>query len=138
MNLLHAVLASALSLAPLSVVVLAPVAVADAAKAPEVSLEEFKKMVTTKSATIIDANSEQMYKDGHIPGAISFAKNSGKLAAVLPNDKNAPIVAYCGGPKCTAWEEAAAEAQKLGYTNVKHYKGGIKNWKEAGEKLNKG
>lgn len=137
MRLMQTLLVSFMQLAPLSLTVLAPLAQAEAVKAPEVSLDEFKKIVATKSATIIDVNSEQMYKDGHVPGAISFAKNEGKLAQALPQDKNAPIVAYCGGPKCTAWEEAASEAQKLGYTNVKHFKGGIKTWKDSGQQVEK-
>ncbi len=137
MKPIRTLLALCLQLAPLSLAISVPLAHAASSKAPEVTLDEFKKMVTSKSATIIDANSADMYKDGHVPGAISFAKNEGKLAQVLPADKAAPIVAYCGGPKCTAWESAAAEAEKLGYTNVKHYKGGIKVWKDSGEKLEK-
>lgn len=119
--------------------VVAPAAfAADAVKAPEISLDELKKTVETKSATIIDANGTAMYKDGHIPGAVSFAANEKTLASVLPKDKGAPIVAYCGGPLCSAWEDAAKQAQAMGYTNIKHFKGGIKGWKEAGQKVEKG
>jgi rhodanese-related sulfurtransferase len=132
-------LAATLALAPMSLALTATSAQAEAtAEAPEVSLEELKKMVQSKSATIIDANGEDMYKDGHIPGAVSFAKNENNFASILPKDKNAPIVAYCGGPLCTAWKQAAKEAQKLGYTNIKHFKGGIKGWKQAGEPTEKG
>src|SRR5690606_30622588 len=101
-------------------------------------LEEFKKLVETKGAIIIDANGKDMYDDGHVPGAISFAYDKDKLASLLPKDKNALIVAYCGGPMCTAWQFAAEEAVKLGYKNFKHYKGGIKGWKEAGLPIEKG
>ena len=104
----------------------------------QVTLDEFKKLVDSKSAVIIDANGADMYADGHVPGAVSFAANEGKLANVLPKDKNAALVAYCGGPMCTAWEFAATEAKKLGYTNIKHFKGGIKGWKEAGMPVEKG
>lgn len=100
--------------------------------APQVTAEEFKKLVDTKSAFVIDANGADMYAGGHVPGALSYAQNEGKLASVLPKDKNALIVAYCGGPLCTAWEFPAQEAKKLGYTNIKHFKGGIKGWKDAG------
>lgn len=109
----------------------------EAAMAPEVTLDELTKLVISKGALIVDANSADTFKEGHIPGAVSFAANESKFAEVLPKDKSALIVAYCGGPRCTAWEDAAAAAKKLGYTNVKHYKGGIKGWKEAGQKLDK-
>lgn len=99
--------------------------------APQVSLDELKKLVETKGALIVDANGTEMYNAGHIPGAISFAQHEGKLMSVLPKDKNALIVAYCGGTMCSAWEAAAKEAKQQGYTNIKHFKGGIKGWKEA-------
>ncbi len=105
--------------------------------APEVTIEEFKKLVETKGATIIDVNGSEDYNKGHIPGAINFAQNETKLATVLPTSKTSLIVAYCGGPMCTAWEEAATKAKSMGYTNIKHFKGGIKVWKEKGYAVEK-
>ena len=55
----------------------------------------------------------------------------------MPADKNALIVAYCGGPKCSAYKRAADLASKLGYKNVKHMSAGISGWKKAGEKTEK-
>ena len=59
------------------------------------------------------------------------------FATLLPKDKNALIVAYCGGPKCMAYKQAAKKAEALGYKNVKHLSAGIAGWKEAGEKTEK-
>lgn len=131
------VIAAALAAAPV-ILTQAPVALASAAVAPEVSLEDVKKLVETKGATFLDANSEVTYDKGHIPGAVNFSRNSQKLAEVLPKDKSATIVAYCGGPMCSAWEDAAKAAKALGYANVKHFKGGIKGWQDAGQKVEKG
>jgi rhodanese-related sulfurtransferase len=108
-----------------------------ASVAPEVSLNDLKNIVASKSATIIDANSAETYDKGHIPGAVNFAKNEKNFASILPKDKNAPIVAYCGGPMCTAWEDPAKKAKELGYTNIKHFKGGIKGWKDSGQEMAK-
>lgn len=112
-------------------------AAAESAVAPEVSLDELKTLVANKTATFIDANGDKVYKDGHIPGAIHFAAAKDKLATLLPADKNALVVAYCGGPLCTAWEDAAKAIKALGYTNVKHFKGGIKEWKSSGQQVEK-
>ena len=101
----------------------------------EVSTDELDKLVSTKTVFLIDVNSAKTYAKGHIPGAINFAANEDKFSSVLPKDKAALIVAYCGGPLCSAWESAAEKAKELGYTNIKHYKGGIKVWKEAGKKV---
>ena len=127
-----------LASAPMSALLTNPVLANEATLAPEVSLDEFKKIVADKSATIIDANGESTYKKGHIPGAVHYAQNAKNFQAVLPKDKGALVVAYCGGPLCTAWEDAAKAAKSLGYTNVKHFKGGIKGWKDAGEKVEQG
>ena len=43
-------------------------------------------------------------------------------------------MAYCGGPGCEAWCGAADELEAKGYKNIKHYKGGLKEWKSAGFK----
>lgn len=99
--------------------------------APVVTTEEMKKLVDAKAAFIVDCNGKDVFQAGHIPGAINFANHEGKLADVLPKDKNALIVAYCGGTMCSAWEAAATEAKAKGYTNIKHFKGGINAWKEA-------
>ncbi len=54
--------------------------------------------------------------------------------APAPTDKAAWVVAYCGGPKCLAYKAGDDAATKLGYTNVKHFSGGISGWKDANEK----
>ncbi len=105
--------------------------------AKELSITDVKKAVDSKSAFIIDANGEKTYKEGHIPGAVNFGKNEKNFASLLPQDKNTQLIAYCGGPMCTAWEAPAKAAQKLGYTNIAHFKGGIKEWKEAGMPIQK-
>lgn len=100
--------------------------------AAQVTLEEFKKIVAEKAALIIDVNGTPSFDKAHVPGAVSFALVEGKMTSVLPADKSKLIVAYCGGTMCTAWEAAAKEAKQLGYTNIKHFKGGIKGWTDAG------
>lgn len=104
---------------------------------PDVSIKELKKSIEAKTVTVIDVNGTESWEKGHIPGAIDFEANEEKLATLLPKDKNALIVAYCGGPKCMAYKQAAKTAEKLGYKNVKHLSAGISGWKEAGEKTNK-
>ena len=104
-----------------------------AGKYPGISHEELKLAVAEQSATIIDVNGTDSYRAGHIPGAIDFAQHKKDLASVLPADKAALVVAYCGSPSCGAYAKAAEAAVKLGYTNVKHYSGGISGWKESGE-----
>jgi rhodanese-related sulfurtransferase len=105
---------------------------------PEIKINELKSAMASRQVTILDANGSRSWKSGHIPGAIDFDANQRHLASVLPKDKSALIVAYCGGPKCQAYQAAAKAAEKLGYTNVKHFTAGKSGWEEAGEKMEPG
>jgi rhodanese-related sulfurtransferase len=97
----------------------------------DISVTDVKTLADAKTAVIIDANGPDSYTAGHVPGALSFAAIRGNLAASLPADKGALIIAYCGNPKCGAYLQAAKAAQKLGYTNIKHMSAGIAGWKDA-------
>lgn len=94
-----------------------------------VEFDKMKEIVTAKEATIFDVNSKKSYKAGHIPGAVYFTKTN--LKKNLPKDKDALIVAYCGGKKCGAWKKAAVAACKMGYKNVVHFSEGINGWKKS-------
>lgn len=109
-----------------------------AAEFPDVSIKEVRELSESKKAVIIDVNGTESYNKGHVPGALNFAAVKDDLASKLPKDKNTTIVAYCGNPRCQAYQAAAKAASKLGYKNVKHMSAGIAGWKEAGEKIEKG
>ena len=105
---------------------------------PDISVTEVKALAESKKAVIIDVNGSESFAKGHVPGAVDFDSVKDKLASVLPKNKNTPIVAYCGGPKCKAYQAAATAAEKLGSKNIKHMSAGISGWKSAGEKMDKG
>ena len=105
---------------------------------PDISIKEVKALSESRKATIIDVNGTESYNAGHVPGALNFVAIKDNLAAKLPKDKSALIVAYCGNPKCQAYQAAAKAATELGYKNVKHMSAGIAGWKEAGQKVEKG
>ena len=72
------------------------------------------------------------FQQGYIPTAVSlpfpaFDKMAEKL---LPKDKSTLVVFYCQGVTCNLSPGSASKAIKLGYTNVKVYKGGIPAWQE--------
>ena len=104
----------------------------------DISITELKTAIESKKAVVIDVNGSESFKGGHIPTAIDFDKSKDSLAKLHPSDKKSLIVAYCGGPKCNAYQAAAKAAQKLGYTNIKHLSAGISGWTKAGEKTEKG
>ena len=105
---------------------------------PDISVTEVKALAESKKAVIIDVNGSESFTKGRIPGALNYDAIKDSFASALPKDKNALIVAYCGGPKCKAYQAAATAAEKLGYKNIKHMSAGIAGWKSAGEKMDKG
>jgi rhodanese-related sulfurtransferase len=109
-----------------------------AAEIPTITISDLKEAMAAKKVVLLDANGTDSWQQGHIPGAIDFSANKESLASVLPQDKDALIVAYCANPKCPAYKKAAGAAKKLGYTNIKHLTAGIQGWKDAGEKTEPG
>lgn len=104
---------------------------------PDISIGELKKAIAEKKVTVLDVNGSGSYAKGHVPTALDFATVSKDLASKLPSDKGALVVAYCGGPSCSAYKRAANAAKELGYTNVKHLSAGISGWLQAGEATEK-
>jgi rhodanese-related sulfurtransferase len=49
--------------------------------------------------------------------------------------KDAAIVTYCGGPRCSQSTDAARQLLDLGYTSVHVYKEGLEGWKPAEKEI---
>ena len=79
-------------------------------------------------AIIVDARGSG---DEAIKGAIFLgAKADDKDIHTKLKDKAAEIIVYCGSVSCPASSTLAYRLIELGYTNVAHYAGGIKEWTE--------
>ncbi|MCP3925579.1 MAG: rhodanese-like domain-containing protein [Desulfobacterales bacterium] len=83
-----------------------------------------------KDVMIIDARPKRKkYDKGHIPMAINIPHSKfKKMARFLPKNKNALLIYYCEGLKCSLSHKSAYKAEKLGYTNVKVYAKGFPAW----------
>jgi rhodanese-related sulfurtransferase len=95
--------------------------------------EVVKEIVDGKAmGLVIDSRPKQtMYDKEHIPGAISLPTSQfEKMKGLLPADKNALIVFYCGGLKCALSHKAAFKSEEMGYTNVRVYAKGYPDWKQ--------
>lgn len=114
-----------------------------------VTTEELKKWIDSKKAMVIVDTMPytDSYKKQHVPGAVQFLfpvpemkewdvkETDGKTQAdfmkLLGDDKDKPVVIYCGFVKCTRSHNGAAWAVKLGYKKVYRHPGGIFAWKGA-------
>ncbi|MEQ1838955.1 MAG: rhodanese-like domain-containing protein [Verrucomicrobiales bacterium] len=104
---------------------------------PDISISELEKAIENKEVILIDVNGSSSYANGHIPGAIDFRANKDNLAAALGDDKDKLVVAYCGGPTCSAYKAGASAAEEAGFKNIKHLSAGISGWLQAGKTTEK-
>jgi len=81
---------------------------------------------------IIDARPYKVkYVKSHIPGAVSIPFSEfDKKINLLPENKNALLIYYCGGLKCKLSHKSAKKAKALGYTNVTVFAKGFPEWKK--------
>ena len=91
----------------------------------------FKKTdsVGTQESTlrIIDVNTDEVFNDAHIDGAVHVGVNDLEQAAQKWN-KNDTLVVYCSDYNCMASHNAAKTLSNLGFTDVAVYSGGINEW----------
>jgi rhodanese-related sulfurtransferase len=105
---------------------------------PYVGTDELKRMIDSKEDFVLaDALSPIEFAEESIPGSVNVPYEwlrSGK--GKLPADKSKRLVFYCKGPKCTRSGKAAAQAAKLGYTNIQIYNEGLPEWLKRGYPAN--
>lgn len=101
----------------------------------EVGLEAARALYREGEGTFVDARSEQEFRVGHIPGALLLSKDTFEETivpwkALVPPDT--VLITYCAGAGCESSSELAALLMEEGYTQVKVFFGGWKQWFEAG------
>lgn len=102
------------------------------------SFDELQKLYRENARfVLVDARSREDYGRGHLPGAISLPVEDIKDGAGRL-DKNEEIVTYCGSFECHASTMAAKEFMRLGFKDVRDYKGGIREWSEKGSPVESG
>ena len=100
--------------------------------APELSTEQFKKILADQSGPVLDVRFAQEYAIAHIPGSINIHEKEIETITQRFPDKATPIVLYCNGPFCGKSKRVSAELVKRGYTNVKRYQLGLPIWRALG------
>lgn len=125
---------------------IASVLAKDVAELPKgttlIELKEMRELVARGPAAgkyvLFDSRPAARYHQGHIPGATMLpfaamkkADEEGKLAAMLPPDKDTLLIFYCGGITCVLSPNSAKLAVKHGYGNVRIFAAGEPAWSKA-------
>jgi rhodanese-related sulfurtransferase len=103
-------------------------------KTPEISTEQMRKILSDRSAIIVDARPRQEFVNGHIPNAIELTGASAVAAVdqLVGGDKSKALVLYCNGPFCEASRRMSAQLLDAGFTNVRRYQLGMPIWRALG------
>ena len=104
-----------------------------AGNTPWVSSQHIKMVLNDpkRIAMIVDARPGIKYNAGTVPGAMSIPfQQFEALKGLLPADKTAQIIYFCGGYKCDLSHKSAKAARDLGYTNVVAFAAGWPAWKK--------
>ena len=76
------------------------------------------------------------FKGEMIPGSRRVPLDTiGHEMSEAQSAKGEEIIVYCGGPTCPQSLQAAQKLTDLGYINVRAYEGGLEEWKNAGNKI---
>jgi len=60
--------------------------------------EVIKRIVQSEKLLVVDARTEEEYRQGHIPNAVNIPPSQFKfIRNHLPQDKSLPIIFYCRG-----------------------------------------
>jgi len=98
-----------------------------------VTREELKVMMDRGDPFILlDTRNRDAFRTEHIPGAVSVPSDQvGKH--VLPGlKKDDTIATYCSSFSSKESKVAAEKLERYGFKKVLQFKGGLKDWKDAG------
>lgn len=99
---------------------------------PLIHLNEAKSIFDSGEAIFIDARHTFDYKMGHIKGAINIPlveyDQMKTVINALPKEKT--IVVYCDGAECNSSIQFAVKLSGEGFSNVKIFFGGWREWEE--------
>jgi rhodanese-related sulfurtransferase len=109
-------------------------------KTGEVSTEEMRRILSDRSAIVIDTRKPSEFQAGHIPGARSVmskedvppSENVADVERSVGSDRNQPLVLYCNGPFCKGTRRLSEQLVDAGFTNVRRYQLGMPVWRALG------
>jgi rhodanese-related sulfurtransferase len=97
---------------------------------PTVTREELRDLLARRDGfDLLMAGSNFSFAAKHIPGSRHFSTPA-QLFASVPQDR--PLVVYCSNIDCNASHSLIKKLVEHGYTNVRHYPGGLLDWEAAG------
>lgn len=97
-----------------------------------INSKEIKDMMDRGTEfVIVNVLDKKAFENERICGSINIPVTQIQEAVhLIARDET--VVVHCSGPSCTASETAAKELEKLRFSDVRRFVGGIEEWKKAG------
>ncbi len=104
-----------------------------------ISRDEARSLFESGSAVFVDARHDFDFNLGHIKGALNVPLKDydAKISALSGIPKDRMMIAYCDGAECNSSIELSVKLMKDGYTNVRIFFGGWREWVDANLPIDK-
>jgi 3-mercaptopyruvate sulfurtransferase SseA len=98
-----------------------------------VTLDQAKAYFDERQALFIDARHEFDFNLGHIKGAINIPLNVYEIKRIVLDSipRTRMLIVYCDGAECNSSIELSVKVAKEGYSDVKIFFGGWREWTES-------
>jgi rhodanese-related sulfurtransferase len=101
-----------------------------------IDLPDFRAAVDHRNALILDARTADLYRLGHVPGALNLARDNFavdylRLRSIIGQSADRRVIVYCSGGSCHDSKMVAQALVSLGVSNVVVFGGGWNQWTEA-------
>jgi rhodanese-related sulfurtransferase len=92
----------------------------------------YEKIQRGDDFRLIMSLDRRAFEQMHIPGSLHFESMEEAAEQIDPGEE---VIVYCSNPLCPVSIQAYRALQKLGFTNLYRYAGGLTEWQEAGYPL---
>lgn len=99
-----------------------------------ISLPQAEEYFFSHQALFIDSRSREEFRKGHIPNALNlpYEEADSTLLQSRSLSQEKILVVYCDGEECQSSVHLGRKLSQMGYSQIKVFFGGWKEWKEAG------
>jgi rhodanese-related sulfurtransferase len=98
-----------------------------------ISRDELRVALALGGPSLLDVGPAALFPYSHLPGAVHLVpRRARKVVPRLIADPMTPIVVYGLNSRTDEPAVVASVLRAIGYTNVRHYPGGMQDWARAG------
>lgn len=91
-----------------------------------------RRQVRGEDFELVNVLAPDSFRREHIPASVNVPRDQIESRAPRLWDKDRDIVVYCASFECQSSRRVARTLEKLGFSSVTAFEGGMADWKDAG------